>query len=247
MSEQNTEKKRSLAWRWRVCLAILFLLLVYTLSGFFLLPKLLKSQVEKRSPELLQRQVTIAKVQFNPFTLRLMVDGFVVHGSGDKDTFLRVDSLLLDVAGFLSLRNQALVLEQIEIQGPSLRVIRNRDLSYNFSDILNAVTANSDKKEETDAESGFHFSLNNITMVDGLVEFDDNPRNIVHKIADITIGLPSISNLPYLVETDVEPSFSATVNATPLSVKGTSKPFNQSLETHFAINLDKLDLPRYLS
>ena len=56
-----------------------------------------------------------------------------------------------------------------------------------------------------------------------------------------------ISNLPNLVKADVEPLFSAVVNGTPLFAKGKTKPFYQSLETHFAINIDKLNLPYYLS
>ncbi|MCK5681798.1 DUF748 domain-containing protein, partial [bacterium] len=250
MSEPRESKKRVLTRRWQVGLVVLSLLLVYTVSGFFLLPRLLKTQAEKRLPEFLQRQVKIAKIQFNPFTLQIKIDDFVVSGQSDQGVFLKIDSLLLDTAGFLSLRKRALVLERIDIHGPYLKVVKNRDLSYNFSDILTAASV---KPEAGDGEGSvggvdsFHFSLNNITIAGGLLEFDDLAQNTVHKIADIAIGLPWISNLPHLVEADIEPSFSASVNGTPLLIKGNSKPFNRSLETHFAINIDSLDLPHYLS
>ena len=250
--EEHKEPTKSIfrQRRWQVVSVIFLLFLTYTVSGFYLLPWVLKTQAEKRLPAVLLRPVTLNQVQFNPFTLRLQVDGFTVKGGTDKKNFLKIDSLLLDIAGLLSLTNRALVFEQIDIQRPYFDAVKNRDLSYNFSDILNAVTAPS---PETEAEipasenSGFRFSLNNITLVGGLLEFDDKSTDTVHKVTDIAISLPWVSNFPQLIEDDVEPSFSAVINGTPLSAKGTSKPFNHTLETHFAINLDKLDLPYYLS
>ncbi len=250
--EEHKEPKNSIfrQRRWRVIIAAFLLFMIYTVSGFYLLPWVLKIQTEKRLPAVLLRPVTLKRIQFNPFTLRLQVDGFTVKGAAGKKNFLKIDSLLFDVAGVLSLANRALVLEQINIQGPYFDVVKNRDLSYNFSDILKALTVPSPEAETetvTSENSGFRFSLNNITIAGGLVEFDDNSTDTVHKVADIAISLPWISNFPQLIENDVEPSFSAVINGAPFSAKGTSKPFNNTLETHFAINLDKLDLPYYLS
>ncbi len=250
--EEPKEPKKSILKqrRWQAIFVIFLLLITYTVSGFYLLPWVLKTQAEKRLPAFLLRPVALSQVQFNPFTLRLQVDGFTVKGADANKTFLKIDSLLLDIAGFLSLTNRALVLEQIGIQGPYFDAVKNRDLSYNFSDILKAFTTPSpEAKAETAAagKSGFRFSLNNIIIAGGLVKFDDKSTDTVHKVTDIAINLPWVSNFPHLIENDVEPSFSAVVNGTPLSAKGTSKPFNHTLETHFAINLDKLDLPYYLS
>ncbi len=249
MSETERVKKSSKLRRWHVGLLILMLLsLIYTLSGFFLLPWVLKNQAEKRLPDLLQRPVTIAGVQFNPFTLQLKVNDFIVKDRRDQNIFFKVDDLLLDSAGFLSLRNRALVLERVEIRGPYCKVTRNSDLSYNFSDLLELLTApESGKKDQREKVSAFHFSLNNIILTQGMLVIDDNCRSTAHKITEISISLPQISNLPHLVKTNVEPSFSAVVNGTRLNAKGKTLPFDQSLETHFAINLDRLDLPYYLS
>ncbi len=249
MEEQEREKKSVPARRWQVLIAILLLLLIYTLSGFYLLPWVLKNQAEKRLPELLQRPVTVAQIQFNPFTLQLKINDFIVKERHDHEVFVKIDDLLLDVAGFLSLSNRALVLERLDIQGPYCKMIRNRDLSYNFSDLLDMlkVPATDEKDPAADEGSAVHFSLNNIIVNQGLVVIDDSHRDTVHKIAEIVIHLPQISNLPNLVKADVRPSFSAVVNGTPLNVKGKTLPFYETLETHFTINLDKLNLPYYLS
>ncbi len=250
--EEHKEPKKSIfrQRRWQVISVIFLLFLTYTVSGFYLLPWVLKTQAEKRLPAVLLRPVTLKQVQFNPFTLRLQIDGFTVKGASGKKDFLKIDSLLLDIAGFLSLTNRALVLEQIDIQEPYFDAVKNRDLSYNFSDILKSFTTPSPEAGEAASvaeNSGFRFSLNNITLAGGSVEFVDNSTDTVHKVTDIAISLPWISNFPQLIENDVEPSFSAVINGTPFFAKGTSKPFNHTLKTHFVIDLDKLDLPYYLS
>ncbi len=245
MSEQEKQPKRRLSgWR-KILVFVLLALGLYSVSGFFLLPWLLKTQAEKRLPELLKRQATIDQVLFNPFTLRLQVDGFVVQGREGRAPLLKVDSLLADCAGVLSLSNRALVLEKIDIQGPYLKIVKNDGANYNFSDLLPTAPDTDDKPE---AEGrGFRFSLNNIKIAGGIVEFVDQSRGVFHWLNDITVGLPRISNLAHLVETHVQPSFVAVVNGTPLVVAGKTKPFAKSLETRFHIDLDELDLAYYLS
>ena len=244
MSDQNKPKKRFLQG-WRKPSFALLLIVVYALGGFFLLPWLLQSQAEKRLPELLKRPVFIDQVRFNPFTLRLQVDGFVVQSRQNRTPLLKIDSLIADCAGFLSLSNRALVLEKINIQGPYLKIVKNEDASYNFSDLLPASSVSNENSEAKG--QGVRFSLNNIKIAGGIVEFTDQSRDIFHWLNDITIGLPQISNLPHLVETQVQPSLALVVNGSPLVVVGQTKPFAKTLETRFHINIDGLDLPYYLS
>ena len=245
MSDQEKPKKRVMQGRRKLWLFVLLLFLVYTLSGFFFLPWLFQTQAQKRLPELLGRRATIDQVRFNPFTLRLQIDGFVIRARQGRAPLLKIDSLVADFAGFLSLSNRALVLAEIDIQGPYLKIVRNDDLSYNFSDLLTASSMSDEKPESK--EQGFHFSFNNIRLGGGIVEFADQTRDTFHWINDITIGLPQISNLPHLLETNVQPSFAAVVNGTPLVIKGKTKPFAKTLETRFHIGVDKLDLSYYLS
>ena len=44
----------------------------------------------------------------------------------------------------------------------------------------------------------------------------------------------------------VEPSFSASVNGAPLAINGKSKPFAHSLETELALDLNNLQLAKYI-
>ena len=245
-TEEQEPKSRFRRWRWKILWLLIFLFGAYTAAGFWLLPRVLISQVEKKGSAALGRKVTLDRVEFNPFTLRLEAEGLVVKALEGRSPLLKIDALGAELDGFLSLVNQALVLESITIRGPYFQVIHYKDGHYNISDLIRNLAAGDDKKAKEETGE-FLFSFNNIRLTAGLVEFADRARDTFHWVNDITISLPRISNLPKLVETNVKPSFSAMVNGTPLKIGGTSKPFASSHDTDFEIYIDDLNLPYYLS
>jgi hypothetical protein len=90
------------------------------------------------------------------------------------------------------------------------------------------------------------YSINNIRIVDGSIDFDDGPKKTRHEVRGIQIGIPFLSNLKYYVDRYVQPSFSAVVNGKQISLKGKTKPFSESLESVFEVNVANLDIPYYL-
>ena len=65
---------RMVSWRSAIVAAVV----LYALIGFFVVPWVVKSQIEKRSLEMLKRQATVEKVRCNPFTLSLTIEGFSI-------------------------------------------------------------------------------------------------------------------------------------------------------------------------
>ena len=63
----------------------------------------------------------------------------------------------------------------------------------------------------------------------------------------MNIGVPFLSNIPSYVERYVQPHFSAKINDTPYTLEGKTKPFADSLETSFDININDLNIPYYLA
>ena len=80
--------------RWLIGLGILVVL--YTVFGFFLLPVILKRQLERRATEALHRQVTIERVRTNPYALSVTIDGLQVK-ERDGGPFLSWDRLYLNM------------------------------------------------------------------------------------------------------------------------------------------------------
>src|SRR6185295_784274 len=55
-----------------------------------------------------------------------------------------------------------------------------------------------------------------------------------------------VSKLPRHLKQFVQPRLSAKVNGAPLAIKGETLPFENSLRTHVALQLENFDLPRYM-
>ena len=224
--------------------AIIFFV-VFTVVGFFVLPPIFKSVLVKKLSENLHREVTINQIKINPYTLSLTVKGFVIKERTSSETFVSFDELYLNLQSLSALR-MALILKEIRLKQPYIRVHRNEDASYNFSDLL-------EKKEPTPAEKPtekpkpLRFSLNNIKIENGSIDFWDGPKQTKHTIRELNIGLPFLSNIPSNIDIFVQPAFSAKINETPYRLQGNSKPFADTFETVFDVNINNLDIPYYLA
>ena len=115
-------------------------------------------------------------------------------------------------------------------------------LTYNFSDLLE------EGKPKTAPEAKpLRFSLNNIQIVNGSADFLDGPKQTKHKVRDVVIKIPFISDLPHDVDIFVQPLFEAKINDTLVSFKGKTKLFADSHETSFDINMKDFNIPYYLA
>ncbi len=208
--------------------------------GFFVLPPVVKWVVLDQLGKALHRPVTVKSVSINPYALSANLEGVAIQEREGGETFVSFDSLYLNLES-ASIFRLGPVIGEVRLVNPKLRVTRLADDRYNFSDLLDEFLA---KPKNDDPVPPF--SVNNIQLSGGVVEFDDRPVDEKHVISDITLTLPFISSMAYATETFVEPLFSARVNGAPLLVKGKSKPFADSLESEMAIDLADLQLAKYL-
>ena len=63
----------------------------------------------------------------------------------------------------------------------------------------------------------------------------------------MNLTIPYISNILKEAKNDVQPVLSLKINDTPYEINGKTKPFADSRETTFDINIDKIDIPFYLA
>ncbi len=220
--------------------ALIFLVL-FTITGFFIVPPILKSVLISKLSEKLHREVTIQKIKVNPFMLSIDIKGFVVKDRGNSGTFVSFDELYLNLQT-ASVWKGGPVIKEIKIDRPYINVIRNEDATYNFSDLLE------EGKPKTAPEAKpLRFSLNNIQIVNGSADFLDGPKHTKHKAQDVVIKIPFISDLPHDIDIFVQPLFEAKLNDTLVSFKGKTKPFTDSFETSFDINMKDFNIPYYLA
>lgn len=114
--------------------AVIFLV-VFSVVGFFVVPPILKSVLTKKLSEELHRQVSIRQVKVNPFVLSVTVRGFLIKERNDRDAFVSFDELYLNLQS-ISIFKRGLILSEIKVNNPYVNIVRNKDGSYNFSDLL---------------------------------------------------------------------------------------------------------------
>lgn len=212
--------------------------------GFFILPAVIKPVAVEKLAALLHRQVAIEKININPYALSVTIRGFKIsEPAPSPNPFVAFDELYINLYGISSLFQRKLILEEIKLTKPYVNIVRREGSSYNFSDLLPRDEKKPAEKKET---KPFYFSLNNIQIVNGSIDFQDIPDKTTHTVRNMNLAIPAISDIESYVKNYVEPRFSATINGSPFELKGKTRPFLNSRETVFDIDISDADIPFYL-
>ncbi len=225
----------------RTVIAVILFIALIILAGFTVAPAVLKPVLIKNIAKATHRDVAIERIKINPFTLSTTIQGFKLADPGGASPFIAFDELHVNWSVIISAFRRALVLEEVRLVNPYVGITRKTDGTYNFSDLL---PKDEDKKEET--SKPFHFSLNNIQITGGRIDFSDLPNKTNHTVRDLQLAVPFISNIQHDLKKYVEPKFSALVNGDPMRATGKTMPFESSRATVFDVDLNDVDLPRYL-
>ena len=217
------------------------ILVLFTLVGFFVVPPIVKSVLTTQLTAALHREVTIREVRFNPFALSATVRGLTVKEPKGPETFASFEELYLNLETS-SLFRWAAVIREVRLTKPFIRLVRRPDESYNFSDLLPAP-----QPPPTTPTKPVRFSVNNIRVIDGGADINDETVRTTHAVRNLNVGIPFISNIPSYVQTFVQPGLSVEVNGTRYAVEGKTKPFADSQETTLDVNINDLNLPYYLA
>ncbi|MBN1472783.1 MAG: DUF748 domain-containing protein, partial [Syntrophaceae bacterium] len=223
-------------------IGLLVFFIILGIAGFFIAPPLVKPFIMKKMSEALHRKASIEKISINPYALSVTLKGFSLEDPGKPKPFVAFDELYINTDLMPSLFRRALILKKITLTNPYVGISRKPDGSYNFSDLLPR-----DEKKPEPEKKPFLFSLNNIQIVNGNIDFEDGPKKTNHTVREMNISVPFISNVEYHLEHYVEPKFSAKINDNKFELLGKTRPFLTSRATSFDINIQDLDVPYYLN
>ncbi|MBI5484770.1 MAG: DUF748 domain-containing protein [Deltaproteobacteria bacterium] len=223
-----------------IAAGVLFAAILFSIA---ILPFIVRSQAVKAIQEATGRPARIARVAINPFTLSVTISGFALEENGGAP-FVAVDKLRVSLSS-ASIFRRALVIDEVTLDSPAVSLARLAANRFSFSDIVDRLQAR--PKKESQGES--RFSINNITVHNGSIDFDDRAVDggRKHSVKNLEVAIPFISNIPYLVEKYTDPKLSAIVNGAAFSFGGKLKPLSKSMETAVRIDLKLLDLPRYVA
>ncbi|MBP7662237.1 MAG: DUF748 domain-containing protein, partial [Burkholderiaceae bacterium] len=218
-------------------------LAIYAAAGFAGLPALGRSQLPGLLSQALGRAVTIGDIEFNPFTLRAVVTSLRVaeRGAGGAPPALAFARLELD-GSWQSLTELAPVISGVRLIEPHLRLVRARDGRYSIDDLIAKWSKPTDPNEPR-----ARFSVANIELHGGRIDFDDLPLPRSHRVAQIEIQVPFLSSLPVHQSVTVQPRLAMTVNDTRIDLTGSSRPFSATRESTLELSLAPIDLMPYVA
>lgn len=222
-------------------------LALFAVIGFLVIPPILKTFLTKTLTERLHRPASIRDISFNPFTWSLQVIGFAIEERDGGTRFISFEELNLNLDA-MSLVRMGPVISEVKLRQPFVSIIRNDDFTYNLSDLLEEFGGKSQPQGEppTQDSKPLRFSINNIQLLDGSIDFSDRPKHAEHTIRELTVVIPFLSNLPRATDIFTEPAFFAVVNGTAVGLQGKTKPFHDSLATEVEFSLRDFEVPKYL-
>ena len=218
---------------------------LYAAAGYVGVPTLVKQTLVDTLSKELNREVTVGKVDFNPWTWEFELHQLAIQGKNNNPPLAELALLRLD-ASAQSITAFAPVLDEITVDGLHACLTLDdedirRYLGLDQSDQSSSKSAATEKKSDTD--SGLpQFALYNISVKNSSLQVLDRARAIDQSITDFELQLPFVSTLPNAKESLVTPALSMKLNDTPIIATGSTKPFGTTLEAQLSTKISQLDL-----
>lgn len=151
------------------------LVALYTVTGFFVLPPIVKSQAEKRLSAMLGRQVTVERVRLNPYTLSVTLENFAIKEQDGQTLFLGWRSLYVNFDALSSLFGEW-VLSDVRLDGFTVRGVVNSDQSLNVSDLLAKFAPAANAPGAPAGKPSRPLRIGHLAVVDARVDVMDRSR-----------------------------------------------------------------------
>lgn len=192
------------------------------------------------------RVLTVGDLDINPLTLTVEVRDLSVSDKDAAAPLLSWELLRLSLSP-QSLFYRAPILRELRLDHPALHLERLDENRFNFSDLLPANGEPDDATAPDDEP--FAFSISNLSINGGTIDLVDSSvaEPVRHTVRDLNLSLPIVGNLPNMVENPAQPLFSAVINDSPLQLEGALKPFSDTQELVFDLDLERIHLPTYLA
>jgi len=166
------------------------LVTVYTLAGFFGVPALVRSLIVDGVRESMGRDVSIEGVRFNPYALRLEIEGLQLHDT-DGELLAAFDRFVVNLQAS-SLFRWAWTFREVRLEGPFALLERFAPGDSRLTRLLADMAERAEPEPEAADESGGlpRLLILELALADGLVDFRDHvPEDQV----DLDFGPASVT------------------------------------------------------
>jgi uncharacterized protein involved in outer membrane biogenesis len=168
-------------------------IVLYAIVGFFIVPKIARTQIVKQSRALLHREAAVSRVRFNPFTLAAVVEGLDLKDRDGADLF-HLDRLSVNFQ-LSGIFRWAFRFREIVLEGPQVVARIAADGRLSIADLF-------EKKADEpppDPDSSLpRVLIDRFALRGGAAKFVDESRTprFVEAIAPLDLELHGLTTIP---------------------------------------------------
>lgn len=183
--------KKKLVWAAAIFVGLVFVLLLglSILVKTYLKSDALKSLIIPKVEEATGRKLGINEIHVSLFK-GIVVKGIILKERDGSRDFLKADEFVLNYQLWPLLKKQ-LVINKVELVSPSILLRREKDGTYNFSDLTERKAAKASEKPEPEKGKGLPLSISadRIDIRNAKLEFTDSQKTIPDIVADADVAL----------------------------------------------------------
>ena len=175
---------------------VLFIIAAVVLAGLtffarsYLTDERIRAYLVVTAEKSLGRKVGLGAIQVSIFK-GISVKDFEIKEKDSNEPFVKAEEFVLNYQ-LLPLLSKSLVIDELKLVNARLRVHKNADGTFNFSDI---VESQKPAAKDPDKETEFRFSVSNIQLQNGSIDFVDESKEITHIVRQMTVAVPFVSNV----------------------------------------------------
>lgn len=165
----------------------IFFLVIFLI--LFFLSTFAKYWLVKHSESLIGRKLEIGELHFNYANVSVQVKDMVLFEANETDNFVSFKELYVNFNPW-TLPSGEYSFSEIRLVDPWCRIIQNGD-SFNFDSMIPAE--DSTVVEDTKPDKPLKFTIRNIQLMNGKVEYNDVVKNNQLEMKDLNLDLPLIA------------------------------------------------------
>ncbi|MBD0822733.1 DUF748 domain-containing protein [Aestuariibaculum marinum] len=170
-----------------VCFSILMVVILFLAIS----PSIVRNQLEKHGREWVGRKLKINDLSVNYFTSTITLTGATMFEANDKDKFVSLDSLILDVDP-LEYFSSSIVVEQLYIKNLWVN-ISQKDSIFNFDDLIAFHNTENDTVTKPDSDKeAYLFSLSDLKLNGGTLIYNDQTHDVTQTLNNLSFYLPHV-------------------------------------------------------
>lgn len=164
-----------------------FILIIFAL--LFFLSTITKNYVVKNSEKLIGRKIEIGELHFNYAKVSVQVKDFKLYEDDKTTPFVSFAELYVDFNPWYLISGEY-NFSEIRLVQPKVEVIQNGD-KFNFDSLM--PKADSTQKKDTAENKELKFTIRNIRLVDGKLNYSDLQKNNKVEMDNLNLDLPLIA------------------------------------------------------